>query len=87
MKKIPIIRVDGSKSGDDDYTPQATMPLSNLGGVSIQVSDDGDEVRYQWYDNKPSKWQEIKYTKSGRAYFRINKTKYYIDEFMRTNLW
>ena len=86
MKKTPIIRVDGSKS-TDEYEAQAYLTLSNIGGVTIQISDDGDGVRYQWYDNKPSRWQEIKHTSSGRAFFRINKTKYYLDEFMRLNLW
>jgi len=87
MKKTPIIRIDGRKDGDDKYKAHAFLGLTNLGGISIEVSDDGDAIRYQWYDNKPSKWQEIKYTKSGKPYFTVNKTKYYLDEFMRINVW
>lgn len=46
MKKTPIIRIDGSRSADE-YEPQAYLTLSNTGGITIQVSDDGDGVRYQ----------------------------------------
>ena len=66
-----------------DYKPQAYLTLSNHGGVTIQISDDGDGVRYQWYEEEPSDWQEIKYASSGRTYFTISKTKYYLDEFMK----
>jgi len=78
--------VNKNKETLREYKPQAVLTLSNLGGVSIQVSDDGDGVRYQWYDNKPSRWQPIKYTSGGRPYFVAYKRKFYIDEFMRTNI-
>jgi hypothetical protein len=71
-----------------EYKPQASLTLSNWGGITIQISDDGEGVRYQWYDEKPSKkWLPIKYTSSGRAYFNALKRRFYIDEFMRMNLW
>jgi len=69
-----------------EYKAEAYLTLSNIGSVTIQLTTDGDGIRYQWYNNKPSKWQQIKYTNSGRLFFRINNTKYYLDEFMRINI-
>ena len=68
----------------DDYKAGGYLTLSNYGGITVQISEDGDSARYQWYNEKPSRWQEIKYTSGGRAFFTAYKTKYYLDELMRS---
>ena len=66
---------------NDEYKPTGYLTLSNGGGVTVQVNDCGDGIRYQWYDEKPSRWQEIKFNTKG-AYFTISGRKYYLNEFM-----
>lgn len=56
-------------------------------GIEIVLSDSNDGVLYKWYDKICRRWQEIKYTMRGRAYFTIYGRRYYLDEFMRLNLW
>ena len=66
------------------FNPVAGLCLSNFGGISIELNNTCESVRYQWYDNKPSKKAcEIKYTNSGRAYFRCKFGTFYLDQFMR----
>lgn len=65
----------------------AGLCLSNFGGVEIVLSESNDGVLYKWYDKICRRWQEIKYTMKGRAYFTIYGRHYYLDEFMRLNLW
>jgi hypothetical protein len=66
-----------------NFKPQACMTLSNLGGISIEINNTGEAVRYQWYDKKPSRWCEIKYNIKGEPFFRIRNTRYYLNKFMR----
>lgn len=48
------------------------------------IDERGEAVRWQWYDNEPTKrWQAIKYTKSGDPYITIKGRRYRLDEFMR----
>lgn len=62
----------------------------------IQISKDGSAARWQdstyigsldKYIGKQGRWQEIKYTKSGRPYImytcRCRKHKEYLDNFLR----
>ena len=66
------------------FVAHAVLCLTNHGGITIQVNDNNDMVRYQWFDNKPSKrWQTIKYNKHGLPYIRVRNVRYYLDQFMR----
>ena len=66
------------------FKPQAVLCIFNHGGIAIQVNDKNDSVRYQWFDNKPSKkWQIIKYNKHGLPFIRVKNVRYYLDQFMR----
>ena len=66
------------------FKPQAVLALTNSGGIAIQINDNNDMVRYQWFDNKPSsRWQFIKYNKHGLPYIRVKNVRYYLDQFMR----
>jgi hypothetical protein len=67
----------------DEFNPHAYMSLSNFGGVSIELNDSGKSVRYQWYDEKPSRPCRLYYTNKGDAYFRIYGRRYYLRDFMR----
>ena len=71
------------KKNIDEYKAEGYLTLSNYGGITVQISADGDGAKYQWCNEKPSRWQKIKYTLNGRAFFIAYKTKYYLDEFMK----
>lgn len=67
----------------NDFKVHATLCLSNHGGISIMVNRTGDAVRWQWYDDEPTrKWQAIKYTKNGKPFVVIHGRRFKLDEFM-----
>lgn len=61
----------------------AGLCLSNYGGIEIVLSNDCTGVLYKWYGKICRRWQEIKSSASGRDYFTIYHTRYYLDDFMR----
>ena len=66
------------------FIAHAVLCICNHGGIAIQMNDKNDSVRYQWFDNKPSKkWQLIKYNKIGLPYIRVKNIRYYLNQFMR----
>lgn len=68
----------------DAFKPMAYKTLTNSFGIEIEVSNCGSMVRYRIGENGTvSEWKEIHFTKSGRPYFNCNKTRYYLDEFMK----
>jgi hypothetical protein len=70
----------------DEFKPQAYKPLSNLGGMQIELNEACDAVRYQWYDLKPSmRWIRIRYNREGEPCFIARGTLWYLSEFMRFN--
>lgn len=66
-----------------NFKPQASKAISNLGGIEIMLSESGDEVTYSYYGKPTGRWQLIKYTAEGRAYFRVGNTREYLDEFIK----
>ena len=70
-----------------NFNPCGGLAISNCGGIEVEINNCGDAVRYRWsYGNpneKVSRWQEIKYSAKGRAYFVCKRRRYYLDEFMR----
>lgn len=70
-----------------DFKPCGALAVSNWGGIEVEINNSCDGIRYRWsYGNpkeKVSRWQEIKYSASGRAYFVSKRRRYYLDEFMR----
>lgn len=68
---------------EKNFIPQAALCLTNHGGIAIQLNDNNDMVRYQWFDNKPSRWQSIKYNKEGEPFFRVRNTIYLIKDFIK----
>ena len=69
-----------------DFKVHAVHAICNYGGIGLMLSDDGSAVRYQWFDQKPTKrWQAVKYNKKGEPYIRIKNRRYYIDDFMRVS--
>ena len=67
----------------NNFKAQAVLTMSNLGGISIMLNNEGDGVRYKWYDKKPSRWCKIYYTQSGSPFFIIKNTRYHLDRFIR----
>lgn len=67
-----------------DFKVHAILCLSNHGGIGLMIDESGEAVRWQWYDDKPTKrWQAIKYTRSGDPYVTIKGRRFKLDEFMR----
>lgn len=67
-----------------DFEVHAVLCLSNYGGIGLMINESCEAVRWQWYDNKPTKrWQAIKYTRSGDPYVTIKGRRFRLDEFMR----
>ena len=68
----------------------AVKGISNTGGIAIYEIHDGYEAYVKWrleYGQKePGKMRKSKiyYTvSSGRAFFKVNGSRQYLDEFMR----
>ena len=71
-----------------NFNPCAGLCLSNWGGIEVEINSYGDGIRYRFNFGEPekekvSRWQEIKYSASGRPYFVCHRRRYYLDEFMR----
>jgi hypothetical protein len=70
----------------DEFKPQGGYPLSYNGGIQIEVNDEGDAVRYQWYDFKPSmRWIKIQYNMKGDPFFVARGQRWYLYNFLRYN--
>lgn len=68
----------------DAFKPMGYKSICNFSDIEIKVSNCGSIVRCRIGENGAvSDWKEIHFTKSGRPYFSYNKTRYYLDEFMK----
>ena len=71
-----------------EYQPIAFKPMMQDGGIAIYDIEYGcdDHIIAGWISgdmqNTPRK-HKVYYTISGRAYFRINGLREYVDEYMR----
>lgn len=78
-----------------EFTPHASITLSNVGGIEIMVNRSADGVYYRFnhgQDNlqdEPIEEAEILYTLSdieeedNRAYFEHNGTAYFLDQAIK----
>jgi hypothetical protein len=72
----------------DDFKPLATMHICNFGGLAIM--EIRDEVAYVC-DNYGDGYKrltknKIFYSAKGHPYFTRNRNRYYLSEFMRTDI-
>lgn len=79
------------KDIEEKKRPIATLGTSNFGGIAIYdiEYDIDDKVKFRWEfgdDNQKMNTAKIKSTKSGRQYFMSRGNRYYLDEFMRTDI-
>lgn len=70
----------------NNFKPQAYLCLTNNGGISIELNNTGEAIRYQWYNQKPSRWIKLYYNLNGDAYFKINGIRYHLYKFLRIGL-
>lgn len=70
----------------ENFNPQAYLCLTNGGGISIELNNTGEAVKYQCYDKQPSCWCKIYYTSNGDAYFKINGRRYHLYKFLRISI-
>lgn len=54
-----------------------------MGGIEIMLNDSGDAAIYRWFGKMAQRWQEIKYTLTGRPYITVASRRYHLDEFMK----
>ena len=71
---------------EENFEPMAYKAISNMGGIEIMLSNSGDAVIYRRHGKIARGWQEVKYTNSGRAYFTVNKTRQYLDEYVKISI-
>lgn len=68
----------------DEFRVNGALCLCNWGGMGIQLSNDGEAVRYQWFNNPPCmRWIRVRWTMRGRAYFNARGRRWHLAEFMR----
>lgn len=65
----------------EKFQAQAVLCLSNHGGIAIELSSNGEAIRYQWYDKKPSRWCRIRFNQKGEHYFIAHGRRFYLSEF------
>ena len=65
----------------NDFKPCAALCLLNHGGIAIELSANGDAIRYQWYDEKSSGWCRICFNQKGEHYFKARGRRFYLSEF------
>ena len=61
--------------------------ISNTGGIEVHIEEGYDPFilcRYAIIDTEPQKWHKAKIsdTAAGRAYFRANGKRIYLDQVM-----
>ena len=66
-----------------DFKTEGYCNICNNGGIEIMFNQSGDGIIYSYFGKVAKRWQEIKYTNSGRPFFRVNKKVYYLDEFLK----
>ena len=74
-----------------EFETQAVLGMSNFGGIAIMLDPyNQDYLHYKWYENAPERaeiYQDYEDdTGLTRPYFLIEEDRYYLDEFMRTNI-
>ena len=70
---------------EKDFKPHGFLALNNLGGIEIEINRTNESVRYRYFGEIGRKPCKISYTNKGRAYFRVYRRRYYLDEFMRVD--
>ena len=66
----------------NEFKAAAYYTICNYGGIEVMVNQYENKVIYKYFGSVAQRWQPIKYTKEGRTYFVVYKTKYYLDEFV-----
>ena len=70
---------------EKDFKPHGYLTLTNYGGIEIEINRTNESVRYRYFGEIGRKPCKISYTNKGRAYFRVHRRRYYLDEFMRVD--
>ena len=64
-----------------NFVTEGVMSINNAGGIEVMLNE--DMIIYRYCGKLARRWQKIKYTASGRTFFRIKGQRYYLDQFMR----
>ena len=70
---------------EKDFKPHGYLTLTNYGGIEIEINRTNESVRYRYFGEIGRKPCKISYTNKGRAYFRVHRRRYYLDEFIRVD--
>lgn len=80
---------DGAKEAEtktEAHTVNGVFADSAFGGVEVSLDDcNGEALYYRFNYGDPGKWHKVKIyeTAAGRAFFRANGRRIYLDEVMR----
>ena len=66
-----------------NFVPMAAKCVCNWGGIEIMLNNAGDSVIYRYFGKLAKRWQEVKYTTTGRAFFTINGRRQYMEDYLR----
>jgi hypothetical protein len=69
----------------NEFKPVAGYTISNFGGVAIQLDDYNERVRYQFYEDKPSRWVKLYQNFDGSFYFRARGRRWNLNNFILFN--
>lgn len=65
-----------------DFTPHAYYAATDCPGISIQIDDERQKIRYRINNEKASRWVNLYFNKNG-AFFNIGSKRYHLNNFMR----
>ena len=68
-----------------NFVPDGYRTVSNMGGIEIMINNFGDGIIYKYFGKMAKRWQQVKFTATGRAYFTINGKREYLENYMRIN--
>lgn len=69
-----------------NYTVNGVFADSAFGGIEVSLDDcNGEALYYRFNYGDPGKWHKVKIynTAAGRAFFRANGRRVYLDQVMR----
>ena len=67
------------------FIPDGYRTISNCGGIEIMINKFGDGIIYKYFGRLARRWQQVKFTAAGRAFFTIHGRREYLENYLRIN--
>jgi hypothetical protein len=65
------------------FKPQGYMTLSNSHGMEIMIDNTYEEVAYRYSGDQKVHSSQIECDIEGEAFFSVNSTSYYLNQFIK----